>query len=324
MEIINLLRSLNHTFAKLDVNYKLMPTSRVSKEHYNQICDFFNKRHNLNVEDPYYLNQGFAKTNSGGISTAQQHRYTNLSTYECRRERSYVEIVVQCLLDEDESFCGRIQHWFGESLLSENDQKKMCGAKAFNILKKEFETDHIYLEDYYITNGKEIKKTIPSPLIKIENKNYIDLTLEHCYHIDLRSAYPYAMTIYYPEWSDTIKRLYSQRKFDRIKKDVLNMAYGWFQCRYFGYKLADVSKFCVEHTIKRLLELKQELIEKYDAAVIAYNTDGIWFQTNNSNIINDYKGVELGDAHIDHIASKLRFKSPGSYEFIEMIVIIQL
>ena len=104
-----------------------------------------------------------------------------------------------------------------------------------------------------------------------------------------------------------------------MNKLVLNMSYGWFQCRYFGYKLAHISKFCIEYTINYLKQITEYLM-KNDCSIICYNTDGVWFKCDTPSFIEEIEkktNYKLGGYKLDHKNCSIRFKSAGCYEYME-------
>ena len=147
-----------------------------------------------------------------------------------------------------------------------------------------------------------------------------DHIFTNAYHLDINSAYPYFMTKKYPEWYKTINRIFEQRAQHKEYKCVLTYSYGYFQSKYYGYKLADVSKYCVEETIKLLIQTK-EVLEKNNCLALAYNTDGLWFTDKSGKIAEAIEkevcGNKLGQFKLDHKNCQIRFKSDGCYEFIE-------
>lgn len=279
------------------------PVTKVTLEEWNELVRYYNNRYEEEL-----IHRGFIFTSSGALSTAKENIMYNSSCYEVRETRYMHELIISCGQGR-----ARVQYDHGQMV-----QEKSCsGHKAFSKLKREFKKDGIDLANYYIDNGKEIKETIPKPLITL---NILpDITYTSVYHIDINSAYPYAMTIMIPEWKKTIERIYDGRMNNNINKSVLNMSYGWFQCKYFGYKLAHISKFCIEYTKNYLAQITNDLI-KNDCSVICYNTDGVWFKCDNPKYIEELEkkaNYKLGGFKIDHKNCNIRFKSAGCYEYIE-------
>jgi hypothetical protein len=52
--------------------------------------------------------------------------------------------------------------------------------------------------------------------------------------------------------------------------------------------------------------------------ILAYNTDGIWYQSFTGDAYHDAsEGADIGQWKTDHSDCKIRFKSRGCYEYIE-------
>ena len=288
---------------KVKPNLIRFPITKVTMEEWNELVRYYNSRYEEEL-----IHRGFILTRSGAISTTKENLMHNNCCYEVRQTRYMHELIICCGQGR-----ARVQHDHGQVV-----QEKNCsGHKAFLKLKRELKKDGIDISSYYIDNGKEIKTTIPKPLITLNILS--NVTYTSVYHIDINSAYPYAMTIMIPEWKKTIERIYDKRMEDNINKLVLNMSYGWFQCKYFGYKLAHISKFCIEYTKKNLAQITNDLI-KNDCSVICYNTDGVWFKCDNPKYIEELEkkaNYKLGGFKIDHKNCNIRFKSAGCYEYIE-------
>lgn len=310
---------------QLYVNLFKMPTTTIGLDEYNEIVRYFN-----GMYDNGQINRQFKHTKSGGISVKDENYIYNYNCYECRETNGMHEIIINTFIEND-FYCCRLQykHSILDSDVNIDNENKICGHNAFLKFVEELKKDNIDIKDYMKDNQLEVKKTIPSPLIKITSPIYIHDILNNCFHIDINSAYPYAMTLLFPEWKDTITRIYNKKKelsnqgvdgINNIYKAVLNYTFGYFQSKGANYKLSYVSKYAIEETIKRLLA-ETKFLESNNCKVISYNTDGIWFQcddTYTQNIlIKYYQGKELGQFKMDHKNCILRHKSSGSYEFIE-------
>ena len=288
---------------KTKPNLIRFPITKATLEEWNELVRYYNQMY----EDGL-INRGFIFTKSGALSTTKENLMYNNCCYEVRQTR-YTHELILCYGKGR----ARVQYDHGQLL-----QEKNCsGHKAFLKLQREFKKDGIDLSDYYIDNGKEVKETIPKP--KIELCILPNVTYTNVYHIDINQAYPYAMTIKFPEWRKTIERIYDGRMRNSINKLVLNMSYGWFQCKYFGYKLAHVSKFCIKYTVEYLNEITEEIMQ-HECSAICYNTDGIWFKCDDPSYIEELEkktSYKLGGYKLDHKNCCIRFKSPGCYEYIE-------
>ena len=186
---------------------------------------------------------------------------------------------------------------------------KMCTDKGIDLAK------------YKITNGKEVKETISSPLIEMKYKMSVnDLPLEHVHHVDFHSSYPAGLANTHPEFRPIIEKLYEERsnpEYGKTNKAILNYTIGWMQSynpekhRYADW--ANLSKDAIDDNNLRILKLTI-MLEASGREVIGYNTDGIWYK---GDIFHgEGEGLKLGEWSHDYINCNFRSKSDGAYEFI--------
>ena len=221
------------------------------------------------------------------------------------------------------SLNGNFRYQIRNTQKGNGDPISMSGRTAFVIVRNEFKYDGIDLEKYAIENGKAIKDTIESPYIKLARNTFLDCVFENVNHADFHSAYPGALVDAFPEFRKTITRIYSQRhlegKGERLKI-ALDASIGYMQSVYChingkSYALANLSKIAIEGNNEKVLNLSKELISS-GRTPIAFNTDGIWYSGKPLEKGRDY-GKGLGHWENDHTNCKIRFKSAGSYEYIE-------
>lgn len=296
------------------VNYTLLPVNIVSVEVFNELVKYFNE-----LFEKGEIKRGIVRTSSGGISTNGNKVFFN--NYEVNFYGWGVELLVLSANvkgKEIQPLYFRVQHVFSQNIdiKKENESEDINGRQAFRIFKKELFKDGINIDDYFIENGEEIKKEIPKPLIKIDNPFYKDVVFYNAHHLDIKSSYPYGMACKIPEWRPTIERLFKKRKEEPVFKKVLNLTCGFFQSvKLFKANLAHISKYAIELNNERILNMA-EWLKKNGRQVLAFNTDGIWFE--GESVENEIElGFELGDFNQDHKNCKIRFKSDGAYEFVE-------
>lgn len=211
-----------------------------------------------------------------------------------------------------------------------NDRREKSGRECYLMFLDECKKFGVDIHDYAIDNGAEVKKTIPSPKIRLASKSVANKVFEGAFHIDLNSSFMSGIALNNPELYPPINDIYSHRKdvdengrptqFSLDCKDILTHTYGFFQsewCNLNGHKyaLAHLSKQALEFNNNMIDELSEKLIEK-DYFILAYNTDGIWV-TGGEPYHGEGEGKELGQWKIDHHSCKIRFKSDGAYEFID-------
>lgn len=205
--------------------------------------------------------------------------------------------------------------------------REISGRDSFQRFRAELKKDDVDIEKFAIDNGKELKSTVDfgNPVIQFD-ESIKDKTIENAHHVDMASAYMYFAGIYHPEWEKTIQRIYDLRKSSSIYKHILTRACGFFQSQYcilngHGYALADVSSFAIRSTAIAVKKMAKEL-SNYGFKILAFNTDGVWFcgdlKLLPQEIFENFtQKKEIGKFSIDHKNCTIRFKSVGSYEYME-------
>ena len=242
--------------------------------------------------------RNFIITKSGGISIAIGNIRGAMWTLTVKK--TFIEIIIR-------NFDA---HYYRFIIGHQKDKTEVSGRQAWWKYKETVEAHGINLEALAIDNGKEVKETIPSPRIELnvaENRTYYD-----AHHIDLNSAYNAGMMEAFPVLEPAIREMYNKRKVNPEYKQVLNMTQGFMQSEMVGYKYAHISKAGYIYTIRRLDELTSKLVSS-GRRILAYNTDGIWYQ---GDIYHDSnEGTDIGQWKNDQVNCKIRFKSKGCYEY---------
>ena len=201
--------------------------------------------------------------------------------------------------------------------------KKYVNPKyAFSIFKSVCKKFGIDLDDYIINNGTEVKSEIESPLICMAG---LKLTgKEKTYkghHIDIHSAWPAALARKHPEFKEPIEWIYKQKEMYKgtdkgnTFKAILNYGSGWMQSiERCNAQWAHLSRDAINENNRYMRELAAQ-IEASGRTILAYNTDGIWYSGEIYH--GEGEGKELGQWSNDHSDCLIRFKSAGSYEYIE-------
>lgn len=192
---------------------------------------------------------------------------------------------------------------------------------AFACFKKMCKMRKIDLDKYKINNGKEVKESIPSPLIEMKYKmTENDAPIENVHHVDFHSSYPAGLANTHKEFRPIIKYLYDQRsdpKYGNMNKAILNYSIGWMQSynpeKHRFAEWAHLAKDAIENNNIRVMTLSIAL-QATGREVIGYNTDGIWYKGEIYH--GPGEGDQLGQWSHDYINCKFRSKSNGAYEFI--------
>ena len=111
--------------------------------------------------------------------------------------------------------------------------------------------------------------------------------------------------------------MYNNRKKDPRYKQVLVKTNGFFFSQYCNYKHAHLAKESIERNYQKIEKIALALIKRGNK-VLSYNVDGIWVVRDPNNLYTDEnRGNGLQHWDYDHKDCKIRYKSAGSYEFIE-------
>lgn len=308
----NELKNYKHFDRALGVNYLNIPVNIFNPtmegaEEFNKIYRFLQSDENKNMKP-------ILRTKSGGIDIKKRSYFTNnVYAWDVRFSSACIELTI---LNN-----GAWRFQFRHIPKKEVDEKPIYGRKAFIRFKMLCRLElGIDLYDYALTKeeGLKIKKQIPRPKIEIEKGVVIgrNRTYFNVYHIDFHNSYPAGLANTYPEFRPLIERLYKERKDNPENKAILNYSIGFMQ-QNNNPLWAHLAKSAITDNLNRLSELASRLKQSYK--VLAYNTDGIWYQ--------DYQGLGpfhgegegngLGQWENDHQNCSIRFKSAGSYEYRE-------
>lgn len=189
---------------------------------------------------------------------------------------------------------------------------------AFNIFKSTCEKHGVDLDKYIITNGNEVKKEIPAPMIEMyQLHTEKSKGIKNVHHIDFHNSFPAGLANTHPEFRPAIDELYQGRKEHKEYKFVLNDAIGWMQSwcpekgRFAAW--AHLSRDAIKDNNDRIHELTERLM-RAGRIIIGHNTDGIWYQGDIYH--GDGEGPGLGEWENDYTNCLFRAKSRGAYEFI--------
>lgn len=202
---------------------------------------------------------------------------------------------------------------------------ELKGGNAFKELNKICRKFKIDLNKYKIKNGYEIKKQIEKPFIKLEHNLYQGLVFDNAHHLDINSAWPAALIRMHPEFAPIIDYVFQKKKElkaagiegdKNIYKAILNYSIGYMQSfkAYHRAAWAHLSRDAINENNRYMRELADRM-KKSGRQILAYNTDGIWYKGDIYHDENEGKG--LGNWENDHTNCRIRFKSAGSYEYIE-------
>lgn len=285
----------------LKPNYRKLPvTATSSVDEFNEVYLYWK-----NKEEKGEINWGIPRTKSGGISI----KNLRLPRYEVKSDKNLGAELVVLALDGNKPAFYRLQY------RASAKDNSISGRQAYQLFSKELAKDGINIEDYFIENGEEVKKTIPKERIEILRDSYKDIIFENANHIDIHSSYPSGMAEFIPEWRPAIERLYYGRKEHPENKAILNLACGYFQSlkdNRIKARLAHISRYAKARNNQKIEEMLKWL-KSTDRIPVLINTDGIWFIGAPTNLSSKL----LGEFEEDHKNCTLRIKSSGAYEYIE-------
>ena len=281
----------------LKINYILIPVTRTDNvKLFNEVLEEYKSR-NYNK---------LIRTKSGGISLKH---FRGLGI-DLRLNRWGAELIV---IDKEGCFRLQFRNKIFEDDSIDEVEKKITGKQSLNKFYKELKSININLEDYAISNGEEVKQTIEKPLIKLDRPSYKDVTFTNVHHVDMNSSYPAGVKEYHPEFGPIIDKWYNlKQQGNKEYKAYLNLMIGTMQSSYVGYKYADIAAYAIKRNNQKLKDMA-DWLKSNNRIVLAYNTDGIWFQGEPC----PFNSKELGEFKQDHTNCTIRFKSAGAYEYIE-------
>ena len=302
IKMLKKLLELNHSPITTKLNYIKIPCTAY------QMND--DGAHTFNEVYRWIKEQGFnqiKRTPSGGISI--ETRNFKPPMWDLRKTKSLIELTI--IIKEG---CWRIQ--FRTIPKKTDGGQSLYGSTCFKLFKEKCMEYGIDLDKYIIDNGEEVKKEIERPLISLGRPTYRDIVFNNVHHLDFHNSYPAGLVNTHPEFKGPVQWMYDHRKEDNNKyKLVLNATIGYMQsidcCKA---RWAHLSRDAINDNNKRVQDIAHKL-RSSGRVVIAFNTDGVWYQ---GEVYHDEnEGKNLGQWENDHINCKFRAKSSGSYEFIE-------
>ena len=281
------------------INQRKIPVNQLDFKDEN--IDFFNTIVKKCKEEEY---SWITRTEKGSYSYSN----TILPAYDVRATKSLIELTV-C----EEEGMYRLQ--IRTVNKDEETHTELCGWKSFLTFKNICREYNIDLDSYKIDNGKEVKEEIEKYIIDTEPTTELGATYFNAHHLDFHSSFPSGLVNTHPEFKPVINKLYNGRKIHAEYKYILNSTIGYMQSlSCCGAKWAHLSKDAINDNNSRIRELAARL-KASARQVLAYNTDGIWYTGKIYH--GEGEGKNLCEWENDHTNCMIRFKSKGSYEFMD-------
>ena len=306
MEVDNLIKELGKRLSKYKstpitrkLNYKAIPTNNIgiSRESAKEFNELIGLIHVIGFNR-------LQRTKSGGISIKKGNFRPPF--YDVRVLKSCIELTIISRV------MTRIQFrasWEGQ------EKDSIGGTQAFKEFVRVCKKHEINIEELAITNGKEVKETIEKAKINTEPRIAGHLIKGSVHHIDFHSAYMGAIAEAFPILKPAIIEIFDGRKEKAINKGILTHTFGYFQSSCCGYKYSHLSKAAVEGINRKLEELTLKIKES-GGEILAYNTDGIWYQREEP-YHGEGEGKGLFQWENDHVNCSIFFRSAGCYCYRE-------
>lgn len=309
-ELLDAICGDNYTEEWKELNYQLIPTTVINASIGNEIQ--FNELYQLLLNSGY---EQIKRTKSGGISIDKSQRLYHHKIFDVKEFGAVVEITL-CKPVEYRMRSYRIQWRINNYKDDQNNEHLVTGRESFNIFKRMCKKYGINLDDYAVTKeeGIEINKQITKPDIRLFDSFIMERkTIYNVCHLDFHKFYMSGLMKARPEFKEVIQAIASKAKLDKKYKTVLAATIGYFHSPACGYKYAQLAKDAINKAYEDYYKVMDELSK--ERKIIATNTDGIWYKGAEWHGI--FESEELGGWSNDHINCVIRFKSAGSYEFIE-------
>jgi hypothetical protein len=232
----------------------------------------------------------------------------NMKKYWIRLNKSYAKLIIRSYDINNDCITG------GRAFKKIEDTCKKYGIKLESFANNNYE---------YCSWFQQTQMPSIGPHLFNGFKNKV---LEHCYHIDINSAYAYNLIKQYPELKPVFDDLYQQKlkaKLQHTNKEnttklSIDAGIGYMQSAYCDYKYVKLAYYAIKGTIMQVNDMV-DLLKSKNVKVIATNVDGIWFQYdgNIDDLQLDLSDTEFGKFKLDHINCKLRYLNDGNYEYVE-------
>lgn len=316
----------------LTTNYQKIPTIalQMSLEGADQFNDIYQDLLKMDLNT-------LVRTPSDAISNAPENRFNNMYAWDIRWLTSIVEITIrasyECRIqfrqvekfDDDDDAANdantnNTNNNGGKKTKKKKHKKGMWGVTAFRKFKDYCREFGINLDDYEDNDrahAMAVKSTIPKLKVCMADDMWIDKTVSVAHHIDFHNSFPAGLCNTHPEFRPVVEFLYNGRREHPENKEILNKSLGYMQSpsSQVRARWSQLSHDAIQDNNNRIDALAQQLIDA-GYIIIAYNTDGIWY-AGDKPYHGEGEGPALGQWENDHTFCKLRFKSPGAYEYIE-------
>lgn len=282
------------------INQKLIPVNQIDFS--DESIEFFNSIVNNANKEKF---NKIVRTNRGSFSYSK----TLAPAYDVRATNSLIELTYIGI-----EIMFRLQvRTVNKDTETNTDMSGWRSFRKFYNICKEYNID---LDDYICENGAEVKTQIEKYMISLEDDVETDKIYSNVHHLDFHSSFPSGLVNTHPEFKPVIEQLYKGRKIHSEYKYILNSTIGYMQsiscCKA---KWAELARDAINDNNKRIRDLA-DLLKACGYKVLAYNTDGIWYQ-GYTPFSGPGEGNNICEWSNDYTDCVIRFKSAGAYEFMD-------
>jgi len=251
------------------------------------------------------------RTKSGGITNVGAYLHSHPFMYDVINSTSKFTITVVSPLASFKIYVGYVN----KKMYKDKKEEKVGGKTPSRRLIKACEDSGIDMEKY--ANSKEegllATKMIHTPAVKTVDAEIDKVYEGNIHHLDFHKFYPSGIVLLNPEFETAFKYLKV-----RGDKEALDIGTRYLASKYAQYKYAVLVKDGINFMYERFYEVAED-IKNSGRTILAFNTDGIWYQGEVYHNAKLYEGLDFGQWSNDYInVQKIRFASAGcgKYEFI--------
>lgn len=285
-------------YYKLPVTIFNMKNGTLNQSNINKLNEFISRIKN---------SESFTKlrrTKSGGISIEGAYLHSHPFQYDINSSTS--KHIVTIVTAEG---CFKLYVGYAK----DRKEKKSGATPSKRLLDKcaQYEIDMEKYQNSY-EDGLLAYKMIHKPEVGLVDGEVDKIYEGNIHHLDFHKFYPSGIAILHPEFKAPFIDLVANGD-----KEALDIGTRYLSSKYANYSYAKLIKDGINFMYQRFKELYEDL--KKDHLVLAFNTDGMWYQGEVYHNSDLYEGEGLGCWSNDYVnVQKIRFKSIGlgAYEFI--------
>lgn len=284
-------------------NYKFIPTNIIPLGdegliEFNRIYQFVKSQ----------IRRKIIRTPSGGISI--DHRAFFGMAYDLRIVSHTV--IEMCIIHIRGMWRFQFRTPFSQD---KANKSQLSGMDAWHIILRKAKSLGIDIVKLAEDGPQYNPEEKIAPLISfVWGEDFSGKIFENAHHIDFHSSHPAGIANVYPEMRPLIEYFYEGRKENEENKCVMNYFWGDTLSPLTPAPLWHMGMNALKDTNTRVRDMASRLFLA-GRTPIAFNTDGIWYVGEEYH--GEGEGDKLGEWSNDHTNCRIRFRSPGAYEFEE-------